>query len=681
MPSNFEHRVQVAFNEGKFVGLPPQWASLIKPDQDSHAIDDHSSNQAMSVRPKPIVDASNITPTEVIDMKKQSIVRGSVNHLRSPSQLSSNSSGHNNGQQQPSGQSNDCRRALVTRSNSLRKGSESPPNTVRPPNRIPPPVPENDVMIDYGTPNGHGHPSMAGHSPHVSLIPSNGGQGSSYPSSHPGMMVMMSPQTSGHPQQHNKMMANQGQQQPQPMNGYRVQPTGQGLPPQAAFQSTNHHIMNGQHPPVTLQQQMQIQEQLQRLQQQQQNNNHSFHIRNVFNNQQNGMNATTNGFQPRMQGYPSSQQHLLTANHHLHHNQVPSSSMTTSQQQQQQYLYQQQQQMMTQSMSGMSLQQQQQPQPNTGQSDLISSMNNMVVTSSSGGHPYPSVSLQQSQQQVMLQQHIPQSHSMMMTNNMSSVNAVNLRPVTQTTSQQHLNQNPVSHQQPQYGMMTQQQQSSPKCNQDMRSSSPPVIPPKSSPKSNHSLAKVSPQQPILPPLPVSVVVSSSDDVSNGQVVTTQVTANQSSSSSQQQRLSHEQFRETLSMVVSPGDPRSHLDNFVKIGEGSTGTVWIASDITRGSHVAVKKMDLRKQQRRELLFNEVVIMKDYHHENIVEMFDSFLVDDELWVVMEFMEGGALTEIVLHSRLVFVVGHSFVLSSVCCFLSSLLNCIFCNCIFCN
>lgn len=58
------------------------------------------------------------------------------------------------------------------------------------------------------------------------------------------------------------------------------------------------------------------------------------------------------------------------------------------------------------------------------------------------------------------------------------------------------------------------------------------------------------------------------------------------------------------MVVSPGDPRENLDNFVKIGEGSTGTVWTACDKSSGRKVAVKKMDLRKQQRRELLFNEV-----------------------------------------------------------------------------
>lgn len=46
--------------------------------------------------------------------------------------------------------------------------------------------------------------------------------------------------------------------------------------------------------------------------------------------------------------------------------------------------------------------------------------------------------------------------------------------------------------------------------------------------------------------------------------------------------------------------------------------------------------------------KVVIMRDYHHENVVEMYNSYLVGDELWVVMEFLEGGALTDIVTHTR---------------------------------
>uniref|UniRef100_A0A3Q3BH44 non-specific serine/threonine protein kinase n=1 Tax=Kryptolebias marmoratus TaxID=37003 RepID=A0A3Q3BH44_KRYMA len=89
------------------------------------------------------------------------------------------------------------------------------------------------------------------------------------------------------------------------------------------------------------------------------------------------------------------------------------------------------------------------------------------------------------------------------------------------------------------------------------------------------------------------------------------------------------------MVVDPGDPRTILENFVKIGEGSTGVVCIARERHTGRQVAVKMMDLRKQQRREL---------DYQHMNVVEMFRSALVEDELWVIMEYLQGGALTHII-------------------------------------
>lgn len=42
------------------------------------------------------------------------------------------------------------------------------------------------------------------------------------------------------------------------------------------------------------------------------------------------------------------------------------------------------------------------------------------------------------------------------------------------------------------------------------------------------------------------------------------------------------------------------------------------------------------------------MRDYQHPNIVEMYSSWLVEDELWVIMEYLEGGALTDIVTRTR---------------------------------
>ncbi|MEQ2189595.1 hypothetical protein GOODEAATRI_026823 [Goodea atripinnis] len=47
--------------------------------------------------------------------------------------------------------------------------------------------------------------------------------------------------------------------------------------------------------------------------------------------------------------------------------------------------------------------------------------------------------------------------------------------------------------------------------------------------------------------------------------------------------------------------------------------------------------------------KVVIMRDYQHKNVVEMFKSALVEEELWVIMEYLQGGALTNIVSETRL--------------------------------
>jgi len=116
----------------------------------------------------------------------------------------------------------------------------------------------------------------------------------------------------------------------------------------------------------------------------------------------------------------------------------------------------------------------------------------------------------------------------------------------------------------------------------------------------------------------------------------------------EQRLStmtEAQIMEKLRTVVSRGDPSSLYSKIKKIGQGASGSVYVARSLTNNVKVAIKQMDLSNQPRKELIVNEILVMKESQHPNIVNYLDSFLIHGtELWVIMEYMEGGALTDII-------------------------------------
>lgn len=131
------------------------------------------------------------------------------------------------------------------------------------------------------------------------------------------------------------------------------------------------------------------------------------------------------------------------------------------------------------------------------------------------------------------------------------------------------------------------------------------------------------------------------------------------------QMSNAEIMSKLQNVTINRNPTPYFNMIEKAGQGASGSVYLAErtqippitetydeeiygNIQVGDKVAIKQMILSKQPRKELIINEILVMKDSRHKNIVNFLEAYLkTEDDLWVVMEFMEGGSLTDIIENS----------------------------------
>lgn len=110
------------------------------------------------------------------------------------------------------------------------------------------------------------------------------------------------------------------------------------------------------------------------------------------------------------------------------------------------------------------------------------------------------------------------------------------------------------------------------------------------------------------------------------------------------KMTDEEILEKLRTIVSVGDPTRKYTKMEKIGQGASGTVYTAIESSTGMEVAIKRMNISQQPKKELIINEILVMRENKHPNVVNYLDSYLVSEELWVVMEYLPGGSLTDVV-------------------------------------
>eukprot|EP01129_Flabellula_baltica_P006682 TRINITY_DN2528_c0_g1_i3.p1 TRINITY_DN2528_c0_g1~~TRINITY_DN2528_c0_g1_i3.p1 ORF type:complete len:533 (-),score=114.50 TRINITY_DN2528_c0_g1_i3:27-1625(-) len=94
--------------------------------------------------------------------------------------------------------------------------------------------------------------------------------------------------------------------------------------------------------------------------------------------------------------------------------------------------------------------------------------------------------------------------------------------------------------------------------------------------------------------------------------------------------------------VSRDDPNEEYEIIKDIGEGGGGLVFLGKNRDTEEQVAIKKIAL-KTNNLDSLAAEVYLMKNNSHENIVTYIDSYVWEQRLWIIMEYMDGGNLASI--------------------------------------
>ncbi|XP_045489628.1 serine/threonine-protein kinase 10-A isoform X2 [Pieris rapae] len=102
-------------------------------------------------------------------------------------------------------------------------------------------------------------------------------------------------------------------------------------------------------------------------------------------------------------------------------------------------------------------------------------------------------------------------------------------------------------------------------------------------------------------------------------------------------------KKVFSNIRDNSDPNEHWDMIGELGDGAFGKVYKAQHKTTAQLAAAKMCVLDNEDDLADFTVEIDILTECRHPNVVELHEAYFIDNKLWMLLEYCDGGALDSV--------------------------------------